>query len=718
MAEPMRAPLRTAPEGNRPQPFYIFNAAQGKGFVIVAGDDRAEEILGYADHGQYDPDNVPDNARAWLQSYADQIASLQNIPATRAVKSKVRKHPAVPYLMKTRWDQGQPSAKGYIYNRTCPTIKRNGIDCHAITGCVATAMAQVMYYHRWPTETAEAIPEHTTQTFKAEELPTTTFDWDHMRDIYTEKNTEEEMNAVSHLMRYCGQSVKMSYGLNGSGAYSWRIADAMKTYFNYDAGTRFVTRERFSVEEWDELIYNEIANHRPVLYDGVSGWGGEYAGHEFVCDGYDGNGLFHINWGWSGYMNGYFKLSALDLEPDQTYSIQQNAVIGIQKPVSEASKDTRHMESSKFTASQSRITANFYNWTSGSGEFDFGYAYMNEDGSIGNIVKSKRQVYAPDKGTTFFSLDLTSLSLANGTYRILPVSKLSSDDVWHRTLRSAYAEIVVEGEKFNITMHPVQKISVASTAFPGSKTATAAQRMDVSIVNEGDEYSGHLFLFASMDNNMSRQPSFVTGIEIEKGATDLIPLYFVPDAEGTCTLWIATDEYGFNVIGMASVEIQKAPTSKALVKITQCTIEAGATSKITVNVQNNGSESYLRPIVGTLYKGMGSGDYLYETTKKVEQVLAPKATLPYEFEFTHLEEGDYVVAFDYYSHFSNDRRTSLTYQHKQYIPFKVNASTGIQDAASSASAGDAPYYNLNGMKVEKPLKKGIYIRNGKKIVVE
>ena len=316
---------------------YVFNVDNSGGFVIVSNDDRTEPVLGYSDSGSFDPDNMPENMRAWLQGYADEIAWLKEHPdaavstSRRTGESNI-KTPIEP-LVETKWNQGTP------YNNLCPYYETGK---KSVTGCVATAMAQVMNYHQWPQEEMkEDIPGYT-KDYRGEtcvsvaSLTKTTFDWANMLNDYSIVNyDEDEATAVATLMHYCGASVKMNYG-KSSGSNTNMVATALVEYFDYSKSTvTFVSRSFYTYANWIELMYHELSQGRPIVYGGQSSGGG----HEFVCDGYQGEDYFHINWGWGGMSDNYFKLSALD--PDAQgiggssstdgFHYGQDAVIGIQK---------------------------------------------------------------------------------------------------------------------------------------------------------------------------------------------------------------------------------------------------------------------------------------------------------------------------------------------------------------------------------------------------
>lgn len=344
---------------------YVFNMNDKGGFVIVSNDERATDILGYSESGQFDPDNMPDNMRAWLQGYADEIAWAQkNIKEVSETNTKTRARTrahattTIAPMVTTEWDQLRP------YNLKCTPLTN---DYVIATGCAATAMAQVMYYTEKNTarkafngteaEFDDYFKTYTTTTDKENEIESYPWDvngvsytlgpipvnsvinWGKMTDKYTKSQTldEESVDAVATLMMYCGYSIHMSYG-SSSSAYTSDIALALKNYFGYSETTTHLLRYKYSYTDWVDMIYHELSQGRPVIYAGQA----FDNGHAFICDGYqykDNTDLFHINWGWSGNSDGYFVLSVLNPDDQGTggsasnsaYTFGQEAIVGIQK---------------------------------------------------------------------------------------------------------------------------------------------------------------------------------------------------------------------------------------------------------------------------------------------------------------------------------------------------------------------------------------------------
>ena len=314
--------LATINETKPQAPYYIFNAENGKGFVIIAGNDG--DILGYADQGTFDESNIPANMREWLNGMT---ANSSQPTSNNARPRRASRLESISPILTSRWGQGEKNESGSAYNMLCPVV--DGNYCPA--GCLAVAMAQVMRHHRWPQEACDIIPgyENTGAAVTLDTLPQLDFDWDNMLDDYEGGESEESQLAVAQILRYCGQGALTAYYPDRAEAYGKNAISAFINYFGYASTVRNINKEDYSEEEWDKLIYKELSCNRPVIYFGST----NTSSHAFVCDGYDGDQFFHINWGWGGACDGYFKLSNLCLDEDEDgekdYSKQQHAIVGI-----------------------------------------------------------------------------------------------------------------------------------------------------------------------------------------------------------------------------------------------------------------------------------------------------------------------------------------------------------------------------------------------------
>lgn len=294
--------------------YYVFNRQDG-GFVIIGGDEAAQEILGYSSTGTFDYDKLPDNMKWFLSCYDKQISyAIKQVKEGKMMPAKAapRKAPKanIDYLLQTKWDQVAPFNCKHPLNIEWNMIEDD--EFGVATGCVATAGAQIMKFHEWPDT---GVGSHTdiytlnNMNYSAN-FGETTYQWDKMQNEYEYccYNGDEADIAVGTLMYHVGVAVDMKFGQlmsGGSSADARKLAEALVTYFKYSQGITYHERTYYSDEQWEDLVYNELAEGRPVLYGGqqVSG-----SGHAFVCDGYQ-DGLYHINWGWSGNCDNYFLLT-------------------------------------------------------------------------------------------------------------------------------------------------------------------------------------------------------------------------------------------------------------------------------------------------------------------------------------------------------------------------------------------------------------------------
>lgn len=294
--------------------YYVFDNGADKGFTIVSGDDELPEIVGYSAHGNSEHLMKTEGCAAFLKAYQKFVAAFTQgdakarkiLAEQRALKADGRyQQPKIdPLLGDIAWNQETP------YNKMCPEYKGSKLSA---TGCVATAMAQVMMYYKYPNELQADIPAYTTATNKLKVNAISKgekYDWDNMLSTYTEgKYNTTQADAVAKLMFHCGAAVQMDYG-DSSGALV-RPED-MSTYFGYDADLlQEVYRSFYTLAEWKKILDRELEAKRPIIYGGVAS---NEDGHQFVCDGSDGEGLYHINWGWPDDSDGYFDITLLDPE--------------------------------------------------------------------------------------------------------------------------------------------------------------------------------------------------------------------------------------------------------------------------------------------------------------------------------------------------------------------------------------------------------------------
>ena len=329
------------------QQFYIFNSEDGEGFVIVAADDIAHPVLGYSSTGHLDSRDIPENLRWWLSEYNRQVvwAKGSNITQSPEIADEweqvisnniLAATPVVSPLVQTIWNQAP------YYNNKCPFNYL--VMQRTVTGCAATALAQVMNYWQWPT-IGDGYHQYNCKFYgtQSANFGATIYDWDYMPNELTSSSTSRQVDAVATLMYHCGVAMDMDYGLStkywkfNKGTGSATGADAVVTaavnYFRYSSTTENAEKQNYSETEWINLIKGQLDAHHPMVYWGIGNGGG----HAFVCDGYDSQNRFHFNWGWGGACNdAYYAVSALIPGPggigsgeNGDYTAEQGAIINM-----------------------------------------------------------------------------------------------------------------------------------------------------------------------------------------------------------------------------------------------------------------------------------------------------------------------------------------------------------------------------------------------------
>ena len=324
--------------------YYVYNI-EGNGLVIVSGDDIAVPILGYSDSGTYDPNNLSPNFVYYMNCLAWEIkeAIANDIPQSVETKEQwdafltgnslktVSSSTPLLDVEGIKWGQTAP------YNGMCPTLTVNNVQTKTVAGCVATAMAQIMRYYKYPNQGKGTVASYisynidstATITIPSKDLSKSLYNWNVMTPTYPNAvydGNDPAQSAVALLMYDCGISAKMQFDIpdNGSGASDWDAGNALLNNFSYGKGLTYKQRIFYSNTEWETLLKAEIDAGRPVFYAGADTL--KSIGHAFVCDGYEGNN-FHFNWGWNGSQNGFFPTTALNPNVFEKYQFNDNQEI-------------------------------------------------------------------------------------------------------------------------------------------------------------------------------------------------------------------------------------------------------------------------------------------------------------------------------------------------------------------------------------------------------
>lgn len=552
-------------------PYYVFPFGENKGFAIVSGDDDMPEIVGYADHGTYDANNMPAAMAAFLNNYRATIeamkqgnaSAIKNIAEAKALRANnTRATTAVsPLLGDIKWNQSEP------YNNMCP--KYDGTNLSA-TGCVATAMAQVMMYWKYPNELKADIQGYKTSTHEltvAGELKGQKYDWDNMLPTYTNNNyTQTQADAVAKLMLHCGKAVEMDYGEeSGAIVTPGRLAKD----FGYDSDLMLdLMRSCFTLAEWTAIIDKELQAKRPILYSGRTTNGG----HQFVCDGSDGNGLYHINWGWGGYQDGYFDITILN--PGQGgigagnvtdgYNRGCDMIIGIQpdngkvdEPLAdvpsliieyynsdeftsgiELTKATRNNTTEDFTIKINDCWDNIYSTNI---ECLCGYGISDGKGGFKLISETENILM---NGTRFGTiLTINNRFSPNGTYTIYAIYSTDNGKTWKKCAYYYMRPYVVKATATTLSLVKTQltaDITTEETHYNGVEGT-----FELSITNNGDdEFIGLINAYTSSTATRPDDAIAQPYMTIPAHSTVTREIGFTPTAVGDMYVWIEDGESG------------------------------------------------------------------------------------------------------------------------------------------------------------------------------
>lgn len=651
------------------QPYYVFNVGHRQGFVIVSGDDQTISVLGYADEGDFSEESMPENMQAWLDEYSRQIVYLwdeqaqgRQVGLAKAPKKSSR--PAIAPLLSCQWNQGAP------YNNNCPMDGKE----RSVTGCVATAMAQVMYYHKYPERTTAVIPAYTTESksLSVSSKPISDIDWGHMLPTYSGNETAVQKAAVAHLMELCGASVHMDYTSNSSGAVSEEVAAALKNYFGYDKALRDEVRNDYSEAAWINLIYEELANNGPVFYRGQSKGGG----HAFVVDGYDGDGYFHLNWGWGGSQNGYFLLSVLSpggnsgigaSSSSDGYNFGQGAIMGA-KPDAGGEETvwmtTYDISAGNSSYSRSSTSTNFqnvkvilkmYNMMGATYTFDFGVGLFDTDGNLLQAFDTGEYssldfLYGYPSYQATFSF---GSGIANGTYHIAGISRLHGTGQWHKNAGSRQHHLIATVSGKTLTLkNPTVSLSGSITAV-GTPEAGAPSQLRVTITNNGDDLSEELFLL--VNGTMNQGFAF----EVESGKTVTKDLTFTPTSAGEipvsiCRRSYANGQYSYTPVVSGTVNVVAARTYDLSLSITVDGMDSDGcvftpTLKTTIRVKNNGTYDYNNDLLVYLLREEYDGNSYYQDAKRTALNVAAGKEQTVQVEFIDVpSEYLYSISCSYY----------------------------------------------------------------------
>ena len=640
---------------------YAFNIGEGDGYILVSGDDAAESVLGYAEGGAINWNDMPENLRFKLEGYADEIAWAQengySKPANKLSSAESRK--TIPNMVAAKWNQNYP------YNYYCYF---SGNECQA--GCIATSMAEIMFYWAVQGRNGEkyehgckSLPSYRTsyRKFTLDSLRAVErFEWESMTTATP--TAETSIKAVAKLIRYCGQSVKMDYDTyanGGSGAYTASVPKALVNYFGYDEGISYIQQgTKYSTEEWDEIIYEEIAAGRPVIMDGSNKSG--TAAHAFICTGYHAStGLYYINWGWSGNYDGWYALNALRASSRYDYRYNNCAIIGIQPAVTEDmhyDKPTLsylYLNSPRVLNRTSRsedcetgvemegvftyLNPNDQSWEYGIGIYDETGNLMkviNTDGDMADV--SYKAIYSVVYGKHKLFKFHFGGELAYGTYELTPVYREDEASEWKDMYNHFTNYVKAEVESDKITLTPSKDIRVDELTSIANEEGGFTNT--ITITNLGCENTQGVYTL-----NQEGCDVALFEPEIAPGSTETITLDYTDEILDTDVLSLTIDHYGYTSFysNMAESDYDEVNNQIYVENATDLSGQIyGSSCHARLYLSNKGTQPYRHTVTACVTK-YGEEEPAITMSQDVDLASHEAQTLAFDFD-----DLDYGTIYD------------------------------------------------------------------------
>lgn len=560
LAHTAAAPMAKGQFVSTESPSYYVCNIQGGGFVIVSGDDRFKDVLGYSANGTFGEAELPEGLRYWLAFLSNEMsaaieAGYEPSAAAQATTTAITSQSVEP-LIKTRWNQGKP------YN--------NYLGGNA-TGCVATGMAQVMNYWRWPIQGTGSHKGAFSPNYEAN-FGATTYDWDNMLPMYGYDKTlnpnggwetKEQVDAVATLMLHAGVATDMRWDKDASATPAAFGAYAFHTFFKYNPNLYIETRDQLSLGAWKALLIEQLQTGHPLCYSGALE--DATGGHFFICDGYDAlTGKFHFNWGWSGMFDGYYEITSL--EPGTggigagagKFNYWQSIFVNLQPETTGVYRPNFNAFNVSFATNQETITIQTNRLTNDCTKTfvgTAGIAIYNNDGTLNDYVAS--EVTFPGSGFNIgnnysgwyaFTVSCKDVKAQNGTYTACAAVRDEAGNIF--PIRASYNE----------TTYYQLEIKDGNYAFSKlGKEINLTEQAPLMLTtnNEGNVFQNLMTKFlVTVKNNSAQEFNDEIGVQISagRGSTQYITVPAAIAAGETKTI---------EVYGSTSLNIKDGCTAKA-----------------------------------------------------------------------------------------------------------------------------------------------------------
>lgn len=721
--------------------FYVFETAKG-GFLIASANDNANPVLGYTGNGTFHEALSIPSFKAWVNDCSKALTfavNQQGAPFREDFRRSMRRssyeHASLPIaisplLESIAWNQGTP------YNKYCPLVEGE----KSAAGCVATAMAMVMKYWQWPIHgTGEVSYVTSTYGFKLHaDFSQSTYEWSSMLNRYDGEYTEEQAAAVAKLLSDVGVSVYMNYGPS-SGTNSARVPLAFANNFYYNKGEKLLQRFYYSSEEWNDIIKGELAEKRPVLMSGVNYL--EFVGHEFVLDGYNANGLYHVNWGWGGSSNGYFDVNFMS--PDyQGIGGSNGGYVADQVILTDLYPDKEG--NTEFTLNMfAKSGLTFKNK-----EFHTGLlsnSLIPFDGEAGIIAEKDGVViaHAMDSFTGNNSLPVMGETSLHYKWDELGLTASQIGEGNKCYVYPAYKDVNGNYVKLRTPFYEADCLAVTCTngVLSVEEPEDVSKLSQVSLALDGLAFPGYPIYFNVKVKNEEGAAEFsnLIGVEItnSKGVVygtgydcKIIPGGSIADfhikvnvnnlSAGSYKANLICGNYNsYDKVSSKSVSfvVNPAPAAAKL-SYSNTTffgnrVEEGDLVDVTMNITNTGGYTE-REYAAYLFPANTGG------TVNSVGVLGPVACRITANKQNHVKISG-IMDLPPGSYFCQIRDNTIG----SWVPTSstrhnftvVESATGVKSISTETDT-DASVYDLSGRKITSQLKRGIYIKNGTKVAIK
>lgn len=743
---------------------YFFVPSDGVGFTILSADDMAVPVLGYSDSAKIDIDNLPPALVWWINEQARHVEYVQSKNVSLETSQPYAPSDLSPIapLMHTKWNQDAP------YNGQAPMV--NGVQ--APTGCVATSFAQVMKYFNYPEKGQGSI--RYMDNGKSRTMPfTKTFDWDNMLNEYTNSYTDEQADAVALLMKACGYSVEMSYGQYASGAQSYKMTNAAVSYFKYDESIYYTERCLYSSDQWMRMVYDNIKNVGPVIYNGSSIDGG----HSFVCDGYDGKGYFHFNWGWGGISDGYYVLDSLNPETqgiggsEGGFNYRQGAVFNMQPDKGGASEvlygNMRIYGSATATLQGNSIKFgakgyNYVGWANASfrdikvtvgaifskiGESSIvaevpGVLNMASVGSLTDIELSPVSYYSAQ--TTNPIVDIPNLP--DGVYKVTLATKDNEyeDSPWQPMMcewgASNYCTLTVKDGKYSVSSVDPLSLVFENCELDSPLYLYRNAKLVYKIKNTTDEQLSVCFSPVLVRNGVIQYQGDMMLTTVDAGATsDMSSVVAFYEVDGATKVGFGT--YELKILDRSTNEIiasfgeyeMSSVTGSTKITLDDFSIVNTPQENVTVGNRTfkdayvvkdlSDFEVYMKYTVSRGYMDKSISILCARYDVEESKFIPYESKLYYDQPFAgegEQEEVTLPLDFSSYDRHSAYRLTAAYFDGARDVSLGainfVFDNTGVDSIVDTANPGEVVYYNIQGVRIDTPQKGQVVIkRTGERI---